>query len=61
MTQGHGWKDKIAAGFANSGSRSGDKLATLIQLALFAARHRMHWINLGLRRRTIPAPDPKRK
>jgi len=48
MTQGHGWKDKIAAGFTNSGSRSGDKLATLIQLALFAARHGMHWINLGL-------------
>jgi multimeric flavodoxin WrbA len=42
------WKDKIAAGFSNSGSRSGDKLATLIQLALFAAQHGMHWVNLGL-------------
>jgi len=42
------WKDKIAAGFTNSGSRSGDKLGTLIQLALFAAQHGMHWINLGL-------------
>ena len=42
------WKDKIAAGFTNSGSRSGDKLATLIQLALFAAQHGMHWVNLGL-------------
>jgi multimeric flavodoxin WrbA len=48
MTQGHGWKDKIAAGFTNSGSRPGDKLAPLIQLGLFAARHGMHWINLGL-------------
>ena len=48
MTQGFGWKDKIAAGFTNSGSRSGDKLATLIQLALFAAQHGMHWVNLGL-------------
>ena len=48
MTKGLGWKDKIAAGFTNSGSRSGDKLATLIQLALFAAQHGMHWINLGL-------------
>jgi NAD(P)H dehydrogenase (quinone) len=48
MTQGLGWKDKIAAGFTNSGSRSGDKLATLIQLALFAAQHGMHWINLAL-------------
>jgi multimeric flavodoxin WrbA len=48
MSQGFGWKDKIAAGFTNSGSRSGDKLATLIQIALFAAQHGMHWINLGL-------------
>jgi NAD(P)H dehydrogenase (quinone) len=48
MTRGFGWKDKIAAGFTNSGSRSGDKLASLIQLALFAAQHGMHWINLAL-------------
>ncbi len=48
MTQGFGWKDKIAAGFTNSGSRSGDKLATLMQLALFAGQHGMHWINLAL-------------
>lgn len=42
------WKDKLAAGFTNSASRSGDKLATLQQLAIFAAQHGMHWINLGL-------------
>jgi NAD(P)H dehydrogenase (quinone) len=48
MTQGFKWKDKMAAGFTNSGSRSGDKLATLIQMALFAAQHGMHWINLAL-------------
>ena len=42
------WQDKIAAGFTNSGSRSGDKLATLTQFAIFAAQHRMHWVNLGL-------------
>lgn len=48
MTQGLRWKDKIAAGFTNSGSRSGDKLATLIQMALFAAQHGMHWVNLAL-------------
>jgi NAD(P)H dehydrogenase (quinone) len=48
MTRGFGWKDKIAAGFTNSGSRSGDKLATLVQIALFAAQHGMHWINLAL-------------
>jgi NAD(P)H dehydrogenase (quinone) len=48
MTKGLRWKDKIAAGFTNSGSRSGDKLATLMQIALFAAQHGMHWINLAL-------------
>lgn len=42
------WKNKVAAGFTNSASRSGDKLATLIQLAIFAAEHGMHWINLAL-------------
>jgi NAD(P)H dehydrogenase (quinone) len=48
MAAGFKWKDKIAAGFSNSGSRAGDKLATLIQLTLFAAQHGMHWVNLGL-------------
>ncbi|OHV73045.1 NADPH-dependent FMN reductase [Pseudofrankia sp. BMG5.36] len=48
MTDGMGWKDKIAAGFTNSGSRSGDKLSTLIQIALFAAQHGMHWVSLAL-------------
>ena len=42
------WKDKIAAGFTNSGSRSGDKLVTLTQFAILAAQHGMHWVNLGL-------------
>ena len=42
------WQDKIAAGFTNSGSRCGDKLSTLVQLALFAAQHGMHWISLAL-------------
>jgi NAD(P)H dehydrogenase (quinone) len=48
MTQGFRWKNKIAAGFTNSGSRSGDRLATLVQLALFAAQHGMHWVSLAL-------------
>jgi len=42
------WKDKIAAGFTNSASRAGDKLETLIQFAILAAQHGMHWVNLGL-------------
>lgn len=48
MSSGYKWKDKVAAGFTNSGAQSGDKLATLIQIALFAAQHGMHWINLDL-------------
>jgi NAD(P)H dehydrogenase (quinone) len=48
MAKGFAWKDKIAAGFTNSGSRCGDKLSTLVQLALFAAQHGMHWISLAL-------------
>ena len=42
------WRDKPAAGFTNSGSMSGDKLATLTWLAIFAAQHGMQWISLGL-------------
>jgi NAD(P)H dehydrogenase (quinone) len=38
------WKNKIAAGFTNSGHYSGDKLNTLIQLAIFAAQHGMIWV-----------------
>ena len=48
MAKGYLWKDKIAAGFTNSGTMSGDKLATLVQLALFAAQHGMHWVGLDL-------------
>lgn len=48
FAKGNLWRDKIAAGFTNSGSRAGDKLAVLIQLALFAAQHGMHWVNLDL-------------
>ncbi len=42
------WRDKVAAGFTNSAARSGDKLHTLQQIAVFAAQHGMHWVNLGL-------------
>lgn len=48
MSKGYLWRDKLAAGFTNSGARAGDKLATLMQLALFAAQHGMHWVNLDL-------------
>lgn len=48
FAKGGVWADKIAAGFTNAASRSGDKLATLQQLSIFAAQHSMHWVNLGL-------------
>ena len=40
----HEWKDKIAAGFTNSHSMSGDKLNTLIQMNVFAMQHGMIWV-----------------
>ena len=36
------WRDKVAAGFTNSGAKSGDKLQALMSLAVFAAQHHMH-------------------
>lgn len=38
------WKDKIAAGFTNSGSYSGDKLSSLFQLSVNAMQHGMIWV-----------------
>lgn len=43
-----GWRDKLAAGFTHSAAPSGDKLGTLVQLAIFAAQHGMIWVGLGL-------------
>lgn len=43
-----GWKDKLAAGFTNSGSQNGDKLNTLMQIAIFAMQHGMVWVGLDL-------------
>ena len=42
------WKDKLAAGFTNSGSLNGDKQNTLVDLVSFAAQHGMVWINLNV-------------
>ncbi|MBA4749498.1 MAG: flavodoxin family protein [Alphaproteobacteria bacterium] len=41
------WRDKLAAGFTNSGSLSGDKLATLQGLNVLAMQHSMIWVSLG--------------
>lgn len=42
------WRDKLAAGFTNSGSLCGDKLNTLLQMAVFAAQHSMIWVGLDV-------------
>ncbi len=42
------WSDKLAAGFTNSKTMSGDKLNTLFDLAAFAAQHGMIWVGLDL-------------
>ena len=42
------WKDKIAAGFTNSGSLSGDKVVTLQQFATLAAQQGMIWVGTGM-------------
>ena len=41
------WKDKIAAAFTNSASQNGDKLSSLIQLAVFGAQMGMIWVGVG--------------
>lgn len=42
------WKDKLAAGFVNSGSQGGDKENVFHQLVTFAMQHGMIWVGLGL-------------
>lgn len=42
------WQNKLAAGFTNSASLNGDKLATLQAFNLFAMQHAMVWVSLGL-------------
>ncbi|WP_329462801.1 flavodoxin family protein [Streptomyces sp. NBC_01431] len=46
---GDAWQDKLAAGFTNSGAKSGDKGHTLQFFQTLAAQHGMHWVNLGLK------------
>jgi NAD(P)H dehydrogenase (quinone) len=41
------WKDKIASGFTNSASQSGDKLSSLMQLVVLAAQLSMIWVPVG--------------
>ena len=42
------WQGKMAAGFTNGGGLSGDKLAVLQQINLFAMQHGMLWTGLPM-------------
>ena len=39
-----GWKNKVAGGFTNSLSMSGDKLSTLQYFVTYAMQHGMIWV-----------------
>ena len=51
------WRNKVAAGFTNSGAMHGDKLNSLVTMALFAAQHGMVWVGLDL----FPGKTPSEK
>jgi NAD(P)H dehydrogenase (quinone) len=56
------WRNKLAAGFTNSGSLSGDKLQSLLRMVVFASQHGMIWVSQGLpspqaNDRFGPSPD----
>lgn len=42
------WRNKIAAGFTNSGSMNGDKLSSLLTMSIFAAQQGMIWVGLDI-------------
>jgi multimeric flavodoxin WrbA len=54
------WKNKIAAGFTNSHSASGDKLTVLIQMSIFAAQHGMIWVGQAEKRSGSSVDDINR-
>lgn len=42
------WKNKLAAGFTNSGSMNGDKHSTLHYFITLAMQHGMTWVGTGM-------------
>lgn len=51
------WKDKLAAGFVNSGAINGDKFNTMAYFWTLAMQHGMVWVSLG----AIPASTKEAK
>jgi multimeric flavodoxin WrbA len=43
-----GWKDKLAAGFTNSGTMNGDKLSTIHYLFTLSQQLSMAWVGSGM-------------
>ncbi|WP_323780614.1 flavodoxin family protein [Thalassovita sp.] len=52
------WADKLAAGFTVATFPGGDKLATLIQLSVFAAQHGMIWVGQDQIGAPVDAANP---
>jgi multimeric flavodoxin WrbA len=49
------WKDKLMAGFTNSGNVNGDKLSTLHYLFTLAMQHSAIWVGTGILYNTTKA------
>ncbi|MGJ3700395.1 flavodoxin family protein [Variovorax sp. AFSI2.2] len=43
-----GWKDKLFAGFTNSATMNGDKVATIAYLWTLAMQHSGLWVSMGI-------------
>lgn len=53
------WKNKLAGGFTNSMSMSGDKLNSLFQLVVLAAQHGMIWVGQAEPNKSAPSGNPE--
>ena len=52
------WKNKLAAGFTNSGSTNGDKFSTITYFFTLAMQHSQLWIGTGLLPASTKANGP---
>ena len=43
------WRDKVAAGFTNSGTLNGDKQGTMQYLHTLSQQHGMIWVGMGMK------------
>ena len=53
------WKDKLASGFVNSGSMSGDKFKAMMDIVTLAGQHSMVWVSQGLMPSSQKSGDPE--